>query len=90
MTLRHAAALAAVGWYIMLPAQLSYLARDGPIKPVRNWIVIGEFRTKRDCNAERPKFWKLDPNLGPYRGLPAEEIYDVQCVATDDPRLKEK
>jgi hypothetical protein len=31
---------------------------------------------------------KLDPAEGKYRGLPPEEVYDAQCVASDDPRMK--
>ncbi|MGO9605408.1 MAG: hypothetical protein ACLQAT_18805 [Candidatus Binataceae bacterium] len=89
MKLRHATALALVGWYLMVPP-LSHLPKDGRMEPLFNWTMVGAFRTEKDCDAERPKFSKLDPNLGSYRGLPPEEIYDVQCIATDDPRLKEK
>ncbi|MGO9606866.1 MAG: hypothetical protein ACLQAT_26325 [Candidatus Binataceae bacterium] len=86
----HFVALSLVVWYLMMPPPLSSLAKDGSIKPVQSWPFIGVFRTEKDCDAERRTFSKLDPNLGSYRGLPPEEIYDVECIASDDPRLKEK
>ena len=90
MNLRHAAVLALVGWYLMVPPALSHGPKDGQIEPLPYWSMAGAFEVEKDCDAERLRLSKFNPNLGSYRGLPPEEIYDVQCVATDDPRLKEK
>jgi len=90
MTLRHAAALALAGWYLMVPPPLSYVGKDGPLKPVRSWTAVSVLATEEECEAARSRLSQLDPKLGSYRGLPPEEIYDAQCIASDDPRLKEK
>jgi hypothetical protein len=39
---------------------------------------------------KRATLSKLDPALSAYRGVPPEQVYEAQCVASDDPRLKEK
>ena len=88
MTLQHAAALALAGWYLMIPPPLSHSRQDGRIEPLSRWTTTGTFESKKACDAERGHLSKLDPGAGSYRGLPPEEVYDAQCVATDDPRLK--
>jgi len=47
--------------------------------------MAGAFEIEKDCDAERLRLSKFNPTLGSYRGLPPEEIYDVQCIPTDDP-----
>lgn len=88
MKLRHAAAFALVGWYLMTPPHLRQ--KDQTIRPVSRWTVVAKFRAEKDCDAQRAKLSKVDPSLDTYRGLPPEEIYDAQCIASDDPRLKAK
>jgi hypothetical protein len=85
MNRRHAAALALVGWYLMMPSSLS---QNGQIAALSHWTTLSRFEAKRDCEAKRLKQTNLDPSLGAYGGLPPEEVYDAQCIATDDPRLK--
>lgn len=72
MKLSHAAALALVGWYLMLPP----VSSDGRIQkdaPLSDWYIFSSFDTKEACEKERQ-----------VSGVSAI------CVASDDPRLKEK
>jgi hypothetical protein len=95
MNLRHAAALALTGWYLMTPP----LKPDG--KPdiqahLSKWQMDGSFDRATSCEARYHDF--LDQA---FRSRPADHIdpqaerlfwqsQAAQCIATDDPRLKEK
>jgi hypothetical protein len=87
MKLHYAAALALVGWYLMMPPQ-SNTPGGQRMAALSHWAIAGSFDTEKDCDAARVKSSKKDPTLGKYRGMPAEEIYDAQCIRGDDPRLK--
>ena len=88
MTLRSTAALALVSWYLIVPPSLSKSPRATRIAALSRWTLVRAFDAEKDCDAERVESSKVDPTLGEYRGMPPEEIYDAQCVAADDPRLK--
>lgn len=48
----HAAALALVSWYLMLPP----VASDGRIQkdaPLSQWYIFSNFETKAECEKER-------------------------------------
>jgi len=75
MKVRHAAALALIGWYLMAPpSSLPTISSQGlEIKedataPLSKWKSVGTFLTQKECDAHR---------VGAFR-----------CVASDDPRLK--
>jgi hypothetical protein len=86
---RQAAALALVGWYLMVPPVGSFKAivtssgdvtiqwtiRDhASSPPLTTWSISKSFDTAAECEAQR-----------------MNHIQSVAiCVATDDPRLKEK
>jgi len=91
MKLRHAAALALVGWYLMVPPIVDGVAVIDA--PVSKWIVNTPFdsasacdkaqgilvlRAKRDLEKRVPK---TDLAI-------AISFTQAQCIATDDPRLK--
>ena len=93
---RHAAALALVGWYLMVPPILSngpspsiVDARVGVEKPLSEWDVQDTFDSATECKRARQtltaKTVANDPNL---RALLEKADSLAQCVATDDPRLK--
>jgi len=84
---RHTAGYLLAGWYLIVPPPLS---QDGRMHRLSDWAVRGSFRTEKDCDAKLAKFPKTEPSLASYPdgGLPPEEIYGKQCVASDDPRLK--
>jgi hypothetical protein len=97
MSLRHAAALTLVGWYLMVPS-IECLPRclrfDGGA-PLSIWRQLGSFDSVRDCQTQltydvlRPTkvLYPPDCNL-----LHTEQMqpYSETCVASDDPRLRER
>jgi hypothetical protein len=80
MKTRHAAALALVGWYLMAPLSLQTNL------PISEWNHIGSYDKATDCEDGRVALAeknKHDPQK--YRLILLSE-----CIASDDPRLKEK
>jgi hypothetical protein len=108
VNLRHAAVLALVGWYLMVPPSMADtwicghslsagLSREwfGWGKgcdtmertvdfdaPLPQWRVSAPFETLAECEADRETLHKESDS-----GTPS---FNAQCIATDDPRLKEK
>jgi hypothetical protein len=86
MNLRHATALAFLGWYLMVP-------HNGPNEPISEWYHAGSFDTAERCTALL-QWEKTDDYSKQAQGTPIEKqeyqnaLKDAQCVATDDPRLK--
>ena len=82
---RHAAALALVGWYLMMPPSKTpkpdVLTLLAPIfiadtaAPLSRWTKVDTFPTQLRCEARRAADLRA----------PVE-----QCVPDDDPRLKGK
>ena len=103
MNLRHAAALALVGWYLMIPPEVypgpnsSRVLMPPPFD--RTWRVKATFNSANDCAVAREKH-EADFALGvksimpkgyethPTRSSPIDD--GALCIATDDPRLKGK
>jgi len=99
MKLRHAAALAILGWFLMVPQILaSQVPTDkdliGPFttnnKPdFTSWRRVGIFNTEAACEAARSE---LQTTLVYKSPVPKETIARVaaysQCVASNDPRVK--
>ena len=87
MKLRHAAALALVGWYLMVPPQR---VQDAHVTfsantPLREWKVIQPFDKATDCDKE------LKRRIMDCGKCPLDKLWlSAQCIASDDPRLKEK
>jgi len=100
MNLRHAAALALIGWYLMVPP-----LRDTGIDtsvPLAQWNISGSYDTASDCESSKNR---LDDGIrDPTQAakIKAEAVkegkdWDQQrailrseaskCVSTDDPRL---
>ena len=113
MTLRHLAALALVGWYLIMPPvrnpphQVGYADSDAPL---REWERMEKFNNRDDCEdaldqaisaARNGRLFCLN---GGFCGVIGHGEYDSpsfalpwyvrqedsQCIASDDPRLKEK
>src|SRR5882724_6408228 len=95
---RHAAALALVGWYLMIPPLTN---RTGPIEreaPLVKWETWTSFDTAAECQARIETL--TGAAIGRLKAQTAaaatpQRIMDLrllsaQCVANDDPRLKEK
>ena len=92
MTLRHAAAFALVGWYLLVPPHL--FAATPP--PPSEWPVYEVYDSAERCEERR-----LAISGGMLEDAPADFVErfgnafmyvfeQARCIATDDPRLKEK
>jgi hypothetical protein len=105
MNLRHAAALALVGWYLIAPpvrqpkSEPPYLDDHAEY---RAWRILHSFKTRSECESGKERVVRdaengdltdlsggvagvLDENPKPWL---VQQI-EAQCIATDDPRLKE-
>ena len=90
MTLRHAPALALVGWYLMMPPWGKLNA------PLSEWVIYQAFDSAEVCTIARKTLVDFQGN---YKGMAMTLItqsggnlqFDgsvATCIATDDPRLK--
>ena len=98
MNLRHAATLALVSWYLMVPPAISNTeVNHGAALP--NWEIISSFDSAEACHAmilylQRtppkavPEEEATKPPLGKHYNPTIAQLRDAQCVASDDPRLK--
>jgi len=87
VNLRHAAALALVGWYLMIPPT-NPRAVDGvnDDAPVTQWKLFDSYDSAMECKTAAERLVAS----GNYTGLVEEQFKRARCIATDDPRLKEK
>lgn len=74
---RHAAALALMGWYLMLPPTIG---RDQALvyEPLSEWKLVDRFKSERGC---RQMLAKLIDRL------PDTAIDTARCVPSNDPHL---
>ena len=85
MNLSHAAVLALIGWYLMVPPPPNNdYEQLAPKAALSSWVEIDDFSTLRQCKngIERA----LDGDVS------AEIMVDFRlfrCVASNDPRLSE-
>lgn len=89
LTIRHTAALALVGWYLMVPP----LSADKQIDldaPVPQWEIEESYDSAQECR--EAKLWHVEHpgSAAPGYGALNQRNGYAQCIATDDPRLKEK
>jgi hypothetical protein len=92
MKLRHAAALALTGWYLMIPPEVGY---GPPIiqyqAPLTKWARAKTFDSEKACRKEL-RAWSTVK--GPFDNYAQQRAADRfqrgRCVPADDPRLKEK
>jgi hypothetical protein len=95
MTHRHAAALALVDWYLMTPPLVH--REPDETAALGRWIIGRAFDTAKECedyrfgSQERTKSDTPNDGAHPVNAKQrfAEAILLSQCVASDDPRLKE-
>jgi len=101
MKASHAAALALVGWYLMVPPQLVSSGHEtvnvDANVPLSRWTTWQAFDTATECESqlETLKGAALQrAQTGRSRGflqkLLDNQFFHGQCIATDDPRLKEE
>ena len=86
---RHAVALALVGWYLMVPPTGRDYPRGNVDAPLTQWI-----KRRRRPIATRTNVstcWKASPVDELEEQADRRNFYkQAQCIANDDPRLKEK
>ena len=87
MKLLHAAALALVGWYLMVPP-LEQNREHDPSAPISRWTINGRYDSAAKCakaQMQNLKYWNHVGN---------EQMVDAfgqsACIPTDDSRLKSK
>ena len=93
MSLRHAAALALAGWYLMVPPILQEddSVRINPEAPIGQWSVLKSFDSAEACNEIKQTLERSNRNLEPAETndqLKKDSALNTKCIATDDPRLK--
>jgi hypothetical protein len=88
---RHAAALALVGWYLMIPSSMPP-AGAAYKEPLRKWQIVRSFDTADDCNGFLSSFFESSQQKQALNILePAyRDHMFAERIATDDPRLREK
>jgi len=86
MKLRHAAALALAGWYLMIPPKRWLAGADIPLS---KWIILNSFDSADECEASAVSL--MDKEKKKNKPNPGMETWRAAtCIATDDPRLREK
>ena len=93
MQLRHAAALALVGWYLLVPPSMNGSGNLNAKAPLAQWINEGAFDRADECESAR-----ANGATATAGGATSEQqikslremFAHAQCIGTDDPRLKPK
>jgi hypothetical protein len=103
-TSRHFAALAFIGWYLMMPPDSSKIPHDVDLDiPLARWITVASYDTEESCekaltgiqNSEQDpltldKTGKLKRFQKNDAALAKARAINAACVASDDFRLKGK
>jgi hypothetical protein len=106
MNLRHAAMLALVGWYLMVPPYNDNFVVNTHA-PLSQWQVFQAYDDAFACNAVQAQGMKTASDKLKHREKHVHEYppgtayrdrfiaqqwqyLDSQCIASDDPRLKGK
>jgi hypothetical protein len=101
---RHAAALALVGWYLMVPPDSTVPHSVDSAAPISRWSIITNFESADTCKQALTELQnkngdpaKLDATGRLRRfqkrqpadpALARARVDHTACIATDDPRLK--
>jgi hypothetical protein len=83
MNPRHIATFVLVGWYLMIPPL--HDGKPDTQAPIKAWTVFRRFDSETACQK-----WKLNTETRARRSGRYGARPDFICIATDDPRLKEK
>lgn len=87
MKLRHAAALALTGWYLMIPP-IDVPGHHDDSAPISKWQVADSFDTAAACSNALNRRFTLEEKK--HDKLMIDAYGTAACISTDDPRLKEK
>jgi hypothetical protein len=96
MTLRHAAVVALVGWYLIIPRyDLDGLVLDKA--PLSTWKIYNEYNSPAQCENVRQQMSQIARDFIDEQEKRAETVdllsqaevmLSARCIAKDDPRLK--
>ena len=88
MKLRHTAALALVGWYLLAPPLIGPRYTVKVDAPFSQWAIAQTLDIASDCESEKAaRRAKVLANLGNPALLSYCQDCFLECVATNDPRL---
>jgi hypothetical protein len=102
MNVRHAAALALVGWYLMLPPLPQGKTAIDTSAPIGTWLILSSHDSAEGCeHAKAEALQKYSESTVRKVGVTAPtqtEVYHepivgmhaplfATCIGTDDPRL---
>jgi hypothetical protein len=96
MNLRHAGALALVGWYLMTPPYSHSLGGADDHAPLAEWTLAASYDSAKECEEVRSRIQDRTKRDAPPAGVDAtttkqrveeEDLY-AECIETTDPRLK--
>ena len=98
MNPRHAAALALVGWYLIIPRYgLDGLVLDKA--PLSTWKIYDEYDSPAQCENVRQQMSQIAQDFideqekraetADMDTSQAEVMLSARCIAKDDPRLRE-
>jgi len=85
MNIRHAAALALVGWYLMVPV------RNDSRAPISQWYQAGDFDTPEECRAALA--WEITKEYANQAGSPTavreyqRALVHARCISPIDVRF---
>ena len=94
---RHAAALVLVSWYLMVPPPIAHSSVPVDLDaPLSKWRIFSSHDSAAQCEQGLVAFYKAAKTeliANPADERDRTQFYQLensQCVASDDPRLKEK
>ena len=82
---RHVAALALVGWYLLIPL-------EGPTTmcPSGYWSHYDSYDTAKECSqAQLDLVKRIENSPSNFPKVPLDMVKASECIETDDPRLKD-
>jgi hypothetical protein len=99
MTIRHAAAFAIVGWYLMVPPAIPGTAQVDQSAPLSQWKIRRKFPHNQGCETAKARLHDQalaaqtqNDAMNPRRGERDPELHCIlcqaQCVEDSDSRLK--
>ncbi len=99
MNIRHVAALALAGWYLMVPPAFPTSPKPNAdvhfddSAPLSKWDIWGSYDSAKECMATRVGNLMTIPQAILKSKNPNVKAYFsqntlAQCIASDDPRLK--
>jgi hypothetical protein len=97
MSPRHAAALALIGWYLMVPPPVVHNRLPVDLEaPLSDWRLFSTHDSAAECMQGLVAFYKAakaELRANPGDDSDRTRFYQLensQCVASDDARLKKK